>query len=283
MSQAALHLLDINNLVSHQLEFQGRRLSVSNFAQDRLLNGYIEHHHVWEPWQLNLMSRVIRPDSICVDAGANIGINAMFAGLLCPKGRVLAYEPFDLIHQLLRHNIEQNHLENVVAIDKGLSDFSGALEMAADPESVGKAHVVSPEDNGKAYSTTTAHFARLDDELDRLGMPRVDFIKIDVEGHELQVLAGGPQSLRNPDAQMVIEFSPDQQRRAMQERGAFADARLFSALRAMFRHIFYMTREYGLLEVSDWHAARRRLMGGYFVDDLYCVNRIRPEVEDLVV
>jgi FkbM family methyltransferase len=273
----------LDNLVTHKLEFGGHTLDVSNFAVDRLINDSLENHHVWEPWQLHLMDRIIKPDFTCVDVGANVGINAMFAGLLCRRGRVLAYEPFDQIFAVMRRNVEQNRLPHVVPINKGLSDANIALEMVADVRSIGGAHVTEAQFSGGDYATTTAHFARLDDQMREHGVSRIDFIKIDVEGHEMKVLAGGPEYLRNPDLQMTIEFSPIQHFRTSLEAGPFADRALFEKLRKDFRHVFYMTRELTLLEMPDWHTLRRRLMGGYFVDDLYCVNSVRPEVADMVV
>src|SRR2546421_6592151 len=141
MSATQSQSLDADNLVTYPVEFNSHRLDISNFAHDESLNGYIKHHHVWEPWQLELMRRVLKPNAICIDVGANVGINAMFAGLLCPRGRVYAFEPFDAIQKVLRYNITQNGLTNVTAIEKGLSDAACSMEMAADIRKVGDTHV----------------------------------------------------------------------------------------------------------------------------------------------
>jgi FkbM family methyltransferase len=283
MAVAQIQSLDPQNLVTYPVEFGTHRLAISNFAHDETLNDYIRQHRVYEPWQMNLMSRVLKPDAVCIDVGANVGINAMFAGLLCPRGRVYAYEPLDAINQVLRHNIKQNGLTNVVAVGKGLSDAAAAMEMAADRTKTCNTHISVPEDAQWGFIINTAHFARLDDEVRRLGLNRLDFVKIDVEGHELQVLAGGQRTLSDPDLQVIIEYNVSGHLYSHRADGGFADVKLFDALRALFRHIFYISREQGLLEIKDWHQLRRRLMGGYCVDDLYCVNKIAPEVQDLII
>lgn len=281
--QTPTQALESDKLVTHQVKFGGHKLTVSNFTADRLINDSLANEHVWEPWQLNLMSKILRPNSVCVDVGANVGINAMFAGKLCPQGRVLAYEPFQAIFRVLTRNIEQNGLANVLPVDKGLSDATISLEMITDVLSVGGAHVVSQRHGGDQYATTMAHFARLDDQMREHGVDRIDFIKIDVEGHEMKVLAGGESYLRHPDLQLAIEFSPIQHFRAATDKGSFIDRPLFEKVKSWFKHIFVMSRDQTLYEVSDWHLLRRKLMGGFFVDDLYCVNSIRPEVQSMIV
>lgn len=281
--QTPTQALESDKLVTHQVNFGGHKLTVANFTVDRLINDSLANDHVWEPWQLNLMSRIIKPNFTCVDVGANVGINAMFAGKLCPQGRVLAYEPFQAIFRVLKHNIEQNGLTNVLPIDKGLSDATTSLEMITDVLSVGGAHVINQRHGGDQYATTTAHFARLDDQMREHGVNRIDFIKIDVEGHEMKVLAGGESYLRHPDLQLAIEFAPIQHFRAAVDKGCFIDRPLFDKVKSWFKHVFVMCRDQTLHPVGDWHLLRRKLMGGFFVDDLYCVNTIRPEVQSMIV
>src|SRR5438309_5105439 len=129
------------NLVSHPLQFAGERLTIYNFAADQLINQSLSRQGVWEPWQLTLMKRVIRDDFVCVDVGANIGINAMFMARCCPKGRVVAFEPFDAIYQVLRKNIAANGLKNLAPINKGISDSARTLHMVTNVSMVGGAHI----------------------------------------------------------------------------------------------------------------------------------------------
>ena len=276
-------------LVSHSLEFKGRRLLISNFASDRLINESLTRTGLWEPWQLDLMHRVLREDFVCVDVGANIGINALFMADCCRKGRVVAFEPFDAIYDVLRRNVEANGAGNLVAVNKGISSSAGSREMVVDAGVVGGAHVtLNPEGphlrDGDPISTGTFRFGRLDDELQALGVSKVDFLKIDVEGHEPQVLEGAERVLRNPDLQLVIEFNPRQLRESVRSPAPFFDRRLFATLQSRFRHVFYMGRDQTLFEVRDYHELRKCLLaGGYFVDDLYCTNRVPPEVAELIV
>jgi FkbM family methyltransferase len=275
--------LESTKLVTHKLKYAGQKLSVTNFAADKLINYALRDHRVWEPWQLSLMQRIIKPHFTCVDIGANIGINAMFMARCCPDGRVFAYEPFDAIYGLLCRNIEQNRLANVTAINKGISDAAGALAMVTDPELVGGAHVSEPGAAvGEGHVGGLFRFARLDEEMRERGVDRIDFMKIDVEGHELKALASAIHFLRSPGLQLAIEFNPGELRRPAPPGAAFPDCQLFSILQSCFRHIFFICRDNTLLELGNFHALRRRLLGWYFVDDLYCTNHIPPEIADLI-
>jgi hypothetical protein len=81
---------------------------------------------------------------------------------------------------------------------------------------------------------------------------------------------------------LIVEFNPGQLRRAISNTSVFPDRRLLSLLKSYFRHVFYMNRDNTLTEVKDYHALRRQLLGGYFVDDLYCTNAISPQIADLI-
>jgi FkbM family methyltransferase len=162
---STIQVLEPTKLVTHRLRHGGLELSVANFAEDRLLNNYLEHHQVWEPWQLDLMLRVIKPHFTCVDVGANVGINALFASQLCPRGRVLAYEPFAAIFQVLQHNLARNPSQNVEAIPMGLSDASASLQMVAHTSCVGLAHVAPAGQDTGDGATEIARFQRLEDQM----------------------------------------------------------------------------------------------------------------------
>jgi len=275
--------LALENLVSHPLDFAGERLTVYNFAADQLINQSLSQEGVWEPWQLTLMRRIIREDFNCVDVGANIGINAMFMARCCPKGRVVAFEPFNAIYEVLRKNIAANGLRNLAAINKGISDSARTLHMVTNVNMVGGAHITDGSVDAAGHVSGQFRFGTLDEELHAQGIDRVDFIKIDVEGHELQVFTGADRCLRsNPNLQLIVEFNPAQLRRAISITRPFPDRQLLSLLKSYFRYVFYMNRDNTLTELKDYHALRRQLLGGYFVDDLYCTNTIPPQIADLI-
>src|SRR5205807_2299247 len=98
-----------------------------------------------------LMSRIIKPDFICIDIGANVGINSLFMAQRCPRGKVYSFEPFTLIYEVLKQNAEQNRLPNIIPINKGISSSRSSLNMVTDMRSVGGAHISDFSSNAGNY------------------------------------------------------------------------------------------------------------------------------------
>ncbi len=119
------------------------------------------------------------------DVGANIGYYSIqFARLT--KGNVFSFEPIANQYSLLSRNIEINHLKNVKAEKKAISDSNEIKRFyLSENEETGTSSVEIPTSTYEDVQCTT-----LDDYTKANGIPFIDLIKIDVEGHELKVLKG---------------------------------------------------------------------------------------------
>jgi FkbM family methyltransferase len=130
------------------------------------------------------------PGGLFVDVGANIGLyTCTLAHHLADSGEVVAVEPLRSSVELLRSNLALNGLTNVEVIQAAASSTSGgSLPLfeppSAGPASSGHVRVVDPGDWIQVGYTP---ILRLDDLL---GNRNVDTVKIDVEGHEMEVLEG---------------------------------------------------------------------------------------------
>lgn len=135
-----------------------------------------------------LMRLAVRPGDVCVDVGANIGYyTRLLSRLVGPTGRVVAYEPYPPAFDLLRRNSAR--LPNVRIVQAALSDAPGEADL----------FVARTEDmSSLSASAGRSHVRVRLETLDALHteVPRVDFIKIDVEGFEYAVLGGGLELLR---------------------------------------------------------------------------------------
>ncbi len=119
------------------------------------------------------------------DVGANIGYYSIqFARLT--KGNVFSFEPIANQYSLLSRNIEINHLKNVKAEKKAISDSNEIKRFyLSENEETGTSSVEIPTSTYEDVQCTT-----LDDYTKANGIPFIDLIKIDVEGHELKVIKG---------------------------------------------------------------------------------------------
>ena len=129
--------------------------------------------------------QTIFPGDCVVEVGANIGAHTVhLAQIVGDAGVVWAFEPQRLVFQLLAGNIAINGLRNVYCRQNCVSNQPGIIKVPVlDAEKIQNWGGVSMLDNpeGEPVEAVT---------LDSLNLPRCDFLKIDVEGMELQVLEG---------------------------------------------------------------------------------------------
>jgi FkbM family methyltransferase len=139
------------------------------------------------------MASTLQEGQVFLDIGANIGFYTLFAGKrVGPKGRVFAFEPDPMTFESLERSVARNSLGWVRCMNVALSDKEG--EMPFFTVSDGSAHSLVPEiaSRAKRYSgQVPVRVTRLDDLSEgALDTPRIDLIKIDVEGEEPRTVAG---------------------------------------------------------------------------------------------
>ncbi|MES2626190.1 MAG: FkbM family methyltransferase [Pseudomonadota bacterium] len=180
----------------------GHQITVFNndHVGDKIaLNGLYEKENVL--FLLDLLKQI--PAPVVLDIGANIG-NHTLAFATC-AAHVYAFEPIPAIYALLSKNVEQNHLNNVTACNFALSDTAGNATIhmvqegnfgasSFDKRSEGVEAVVVQKVTGDSFVT--------DNTIDRL-----DFVKIDVEAHEVFVLRGLMQTLRKHLPFITMEWN----------------------------------------------------------------------------
>jgi FkbM family methyltransferase len=146
-----------------------------------------------------LIRYLVRPGDVCVDVGASIGYyTQLLSEIVGPKGLVIAYEPIPAALRILQRNVAAN--TNVRIIDAALSNRSGEADF----------FIASAEDMSSLAPTSGRASIRVRLEtLDALlsQVPSVDFVKIDVEGFEYEVLQGGMEVLRQFRPSLTFELT----------------------------------------------------------------------------
>lgn len=151
----------------------------------------------------------LKKGDIVVDAGANIGtFSVKAAKIVGDEGKVIAIEPEARNLKLLRRNIEANELRNVVVIHKGVWGGKGKLRLNVSWNQTG--HSFYRDD---CYGTRDAtdfkevEIDSIDNILRELGIKGVDFIKMDIEGAEVEALKGMNETLKDNDVKLAIEVA----------------------------------------------------------------------------
>lgn len=146
----------------------------------------------YDPESCRVIRRFVLEGSVCCDIGANVGALALaMAQRAGTQGRVFAFEPGPPTFQKLQENVSLNEQFSGVIhpVNLGVADKPGHLFWNEDPENLGNAWLLRPA--GTKVSVTTVDAFCSDQRLEKL-----DFVKIDVEGMEYEVLLGGVESWR---------------------------------------------------------------------------------------
>lgn len=278
-----------SNIKTYTFVVAGRSFSIVNDGNDRLLAGSLAETQTWEPWHLDAYARLLRRGSTCLDIGGNIGTNALAMAVFAPEGHVYSFEPVRHTFAFLRRNIEQNGITNVTPVQLGLSDGPGEAEVMVNRTMLGNARQLMPgerhhlADHDMCYHQTI-RLEGLDRWMRSAGLPRADFIKVDVEGHEIEVLAGGAAAFADPNTVAIFEFALAPQRTA--GTTAFPEmpreVRFFRTLSERFPHLFLMGRDSRLHRVGSYAQLRCLMIAGDQVDDLLCCHAVPEELRDVV-
>lgn len=167
---------------------------------------------LFEPEISHLIGRLIKPDHIVLDVGANMGAHTVAFARRAHRGHVYAFEPVREMAVRLSHNCRLNGIDNVTLMRCGLGDRDDTLEMnvnVAGPAMEGTSSLtrtVHIESHPEWYETRTVPIRRLDDVVGELAPAgRIGFVKIDTEGFETQIIEGGMETLRRDRPVMIVE------------------------------------------------------------------------------
>lgn len=140
------------------------------------------------------------PGDVVLDVGAHLGCFVLsVARLVGPTGHVYACEPMADNLANLRRTIAANNLTNVTVIEKAVGAAEGTTDIAVNP--VSAAHSAVLREGAESVSVETT---AIDQIVRDYRLTRVDFIKIDVEGMEADVLRGAAQTLRQHRPRLVM-------------------------------------------------------------------------------
>src|SRR5271157_2040622 len=168
----------------------------------------------YELSMLRAYSSVIHPGDVVFDIGANIGAHTLhFARLVGPTGRVFAFEPTDYATVKIRLNLAINpELARRVSLQQRFLVADNAEALPASVAArwpVANDHDDLNEDHfGKLEKLVHARAVTADDFCETENLRRLDFVKIDVDGHEYPVLRGFRRSLGRFRPRILIELAP---------------------------------------------------------------------------
>lgn len=175
---------------------------------------------VSEPELFRVYDEFLRPGMTVVDAGANIGLHSLFFSKRVGEGgKIYAFEPSKKIFRRLVEHIQNNRVTNIEGLCLGLGAKQGSAEVVDNEEDTSRTFLRSDLSDGVEASTATME--TLDSFAQIRGLEKIDFLKIDVEGFESEILAGALQLLTQRAIKVIqIELDERSLGRAGSEKSA---------------------------------------------------------------
>jgi FkbM family methyltransferase len=147
----------------------------------------------------------LQPGWMVVDIGACLGGFAVFAARRAPGVRVHAFEPAPGSYRLLRQNLELNHVTNVTPHRLAVAAASGPLTLYTFANHA-EQNSVNPMRSSGEPTAVTVEGLTLADMFERLEIACCDFLKIDCEGAEFEILFNAPRELFSRIRHICMEY-----------------------------------------------------------------------------
>lgn len=166
----------------------------------------VGHSHVdeallrneFESAEVNFVRRFLKPGMVVLDIGAHHGLYTLLASKrVGPKGKVIAFEPSPRERKRLSRNVLLNFCANVRIQPFALGSERSRAELFLVDGGEDGCNSLRPPVVSSGTHPVQVEVYRFDDVAPKLGVTRVDFIKLDVEGAELGVLRGALGLLRS--------------------------------------------------------------------------------------
>jgi FkbM family methyltransferase len=160
---------------------------------------------IFEPKSTEIAQTLVKEGDVVLDIGANIGYyTVLFSKLVGKNGKVFAFEPTTHFLDILQRNLDANGVSNVEIVKCGLSNKKHTMEIGIGPSSatLHPAPGFDRVDKREIIDLTT-----LDIFTGNRNLPKIDFIKIDVDGHEPFFFQGAWDSLDKYEPVVLLELS----------------------------------------------------------------------------
>ena len=187
----------INSMTKHGFYL---RLNLNN-PEHQYYYFYKSHD---ERYEINNLETIIQKDYVCWDIGANIGFYSFLLASIANSGKVFSFEPITKTYDDLDFGRKMNNFDhiNIYNFALGSEQRSQRIFFNDDSLCVGTASFLE--------SNQFSNFELVEiNTIDDISIPAPDFIKIDVEGFQVQVIKGASEFFKQHSPLIMIEIDKD--------------------------------------------------------------------------
>lgn len=189
------------------IRIRTKNLTIETPSIEETISKYLIFDGIYDNDTYHILLRFLKKNSVFLDIGANVGLFSLLAARnICPEGAVYSVEAAPSIYGFLKRNKEANPVSNITIYHNAAHKTSGEeVRFFEAPESkfgMGSLY------NRPGSRQVTVKTLAVDDLILNEGIKKVDLIKIDIEGYEVNAFRGAEKLLSRPDAPPIIfEFN----------------------------------------------------------------------------
>ena len=178
------------------------------YDNDQVIGDTFRRNEWWESWMHEKFKETsavhCKEGDVVLDIGANMGSHSVALSKLLPNMKIMAFEPQRHVCTLLKNNVKLNGANNVDIYCHALSDHEGTSRFKKYDPATDKRNQGAQQINAN-FDGEEVKLRQLDTILEEHGNPRVCMVKIDVEGHERNVLNGARKMMARDKPPIYFE------------------------------------------------------------------------------
>lgn len=156
----------------------------------------------------DLLKRIVKPNNVFVDLGANIGYFSLLVAHISPTSSVISFEPVTDLYQRMNDNIALNRIKNIKTVNAAVGEINEEKELfVSAADNLGMSSFHKPENY--SGNKDKVEVVTLDDWSKIAGLSQIDIIKLDIEGSELAALRGMKEILKEQKPVLIVEINPE--------------------------------------------------------------------------
>ena len=163
----------------------------------------------YEKENVAFLTKICKPGMTVIDIGAHLGLmSVIIAKLIGENGKVYAFEPTPKTFLLLKKIISLNNFDKtIIPFNKAASNFTGLVDFFVDENEGSNANsLVNRKDKNR--TSQKMEVDTLDNIVDNLKLEKLDLVKIDAEGSELDVMNGAKKIIEKYKPIIILAIHP---------------------------------------------------------------------------
>ncbi|MEK6968714.1 MAG: FkbM family methyltransferase [Nanoarchaeota archaeon] len=171
----------------------------------RIRQNSSDKYSIWDVWKASTYfdkELDIGRHDIVIEIGGNIGAFAVRAASSANKGKVYTFEPDKNNFKMLVSNVALNYLNNVTAFNIAVSNKKGYADFHLSEKNSASHSLYGSNGHKKTKVKTTT----LKEIVEKHNIPRIDYLKIDAEGAEYEIILNAPDSIWKKIDKIALEY-----------------------------------------------------------------------------